>query len=201
MFRKSTRAIAIACTSLIVAGCAEPVSTPIVPSDPTPAFTSKPGEPGAAADRILYQVRLGDLNGSQSHGVILIEIVGGYLAVTVHAAGLDPDQNIPQHIHEFATCALGGPALINLDDKLTVRNEAPGVGPAYPTSNRAGVVKYYARRPLTDLLAAANTYVGANVTTVEELLEWLNLDERNAHMHGFAPPFTPMNCGELERIN
>jgi hypothetical protein len=200
MFRKPTRVIAMACTSLVVAGCAEPVSTPVVPSDLTPAFTRKPGGPGAAAHRILYKVRLGDLSGSRSHGVIRIEIVGGYLAVTVHAVGLDPNQNIPQHIHELATCQLGGPALINLDDKLTVRNEAPGVGAAYPRSNGTGVVKYYAQRPLTELLAAANTYVGANVSTVEELLEWLNLDERNAHMHGFAPPFTPMNCGELERI-
>jgi hypothetical protein len=137
---------------------------------------------------------------------MLIEIVGGYLTITVHAAGLEPGARIPQHIHEFATCEAGGRILINLDDELTVRGEAPGTGEAYPRSNRAGVMNYYASRSLTDLLAAVNTYLAAELpaplTSVEDLLAWLDLEDRNAHMHvASGPPFPAVNCGEIERLN
>lgn len=202
MLRKSTRALTLASAGWLVAGCTEPVSDPVMPPHQPPVFAAKPGEPGAAADRALYQVRLGALDESRSHGVILIEVVGGYLAVSVHAAGLEPAQHIPQHIHLNPTCDPGGGILINLDENLTVAGEAPGVGAAYPVSNQAGVVNYYASRSLTDLLAAVNTHFGAELTSVEALLAWLDLDNRNAHMHvAFGPPFPGVNCGEVERRN
>jgi hypothetical protein len=109
---------------------------------------------------------------------------------------------IPQHIHVNPTCSPGGGILLNLDATLTVAGEGPGVGPAYPMSNDGGVVKYYASRSLSDLLAAVNTHFGANLASVDELLTWLNLENRNAHMHvPDGPPFPAVNCGEIERLN
>jgi hypothetical protein len=37
---------------------------------------------------------------------------------------------------------------------------------------------------------------------VADLLAFLDLEDRNAHMHvAFGPPFPAVNCGEIERIN
>ena len=202
------RASALACAGSVVIGCTEPPSDSLAPADQLPAELSKPGGPGAARDRMLYQVQLGALGGTHSHGIVLIEIVGGHLAVTVHAAGLQPLQRIPQHIHVNPTCDPGGGVLINLDASLTVGSapplppEGPGVGEAYPRANQGGVVKYYASRPLSDLLTAVNTHFGLTLGSVDELLTWLDLENRNAHMHvAFGPPFPAVNCGEVRRLN
>ena len=200
MSRIPARAIPLLGAVLLAVGCSDPVAQPVLPTDASPD-AAKLGAPGAAADRQLYQVRLGDANGSRSHGVMLIEVVGGHLAVTVHAAGLPPSVNVPQHIHLNPTCSPGGGILLNLDAALTVGGEAPGVGAAYPMSNHAGVVKYHASRPLTELRAAVNARFGTTLGSDAELLAWLNLEERNGHMHVHTSPFTPMNCGEVERLN
>jgi hypothetical protein len=133
---------------------------------------------------------------------MLLEIANGYLSARVHAAGLEPGQHIPQHIHLNPTCSPGGGILFNLDARLTVAGEGPGVGAAYPMANHAGVVNYEAHRALADLLVAANTYLGAGATTVDDLLAFLDLDDRNGHMHvAFGPPFPAVTCGEVDRIN
>lgn len=185
--------VALACDSDRVAAPAEPT---------TPSFVAKPGAPGAASDRLLFMVRLEPLSGSRSRGMLQIEIVGGYITAKLHANGLVPLQNIPQHIHVNPTCNPGGGILLNLDANLTVAGEGPGVGAAYPLSSQAGVVKYYASRSLASLLQAVNTYRGAGLTSVSDLLAWLDLEDRNAHMHvPFGPPFPAVNCGEVEPIN
>lgn len=202
MLRNSTRSFALACAGWVMAGCTEPEVEPAGPADQVPSFAAKPGDPGAASDRILYQVRLGALGDSRSHGVVLIEIVGGHLTVSAHGAGLNPLQHIPQHIHVNPTCDPGGGILLNLDANLTLPVEGPGVGTAYPSANAGGVVNYYASRPLSDLLQAVNTHLGLGLTSVEALLAWLDLDNRNVHMHvAFGPPFPAVNCGEVERLN
>jgi len=202
MFGNSTRSFALACAGWVMVGCTEPEVDLAAPADHLPSFAAKPGDPGAASDRILYQVRLGALGDSRSHGVVLIEVVGGHLAVSAHAAGLEPLQHIPQHIHLNPTCDPGGGILLNLDANLTVAGEGPGVGTAYPVANAGGVVNYYASRSLSDLLQAVNTHLGLGLTSVEALLAWLDLDNRNAHMHvAFGPPFPAVNCGEIERLN
>ena len=185
----------------LLLGCADHADTPAEPANGLPAFTKNPGDPGDASDRQFFQVRLGAEPGSRSNGVMLIEIVGGYITVTVHAAGLMPDMHIPQHIHLNPTCSPGGGILLNLDANLTVPGEGPGVGSAYPLSNQAGVINYYASRSLSDLLGAVNTFGGTNLSSVDELLSWLNLAERNGHMHvAVGPPFPAVNCGEVERL-
>jgi hypothetical protein len=194
------RAFALAC--FVIVGCTESATDPVAPTERTPASAAKPGDPGSASDRTLYQVRLGALGVTRSHGIMLIEVVGGHLAVTVHAAGLEPLQHIPQHIHLNPTCDPGGGILLNLDANLTVPIEGPGVGTAYPVANAGGVVNYYASRSLSDLLQAVNTHLGLGLTSVEALLAWLDLENRNAHMHvAFGPPFPAVNCGEIERLN
>jgi hypothetical protein len=151
---------------------------------------------------MLFQVRLQPENDSRAVGVMQFEVLAGSFTARVHAAGLEPLQHIPQHIHLNPTCNPGGGILINLDEGLTVAGEGPGVGPAYPRANTGGVVNYQASRALADLLNAVNTFHGANLATVEELLAWLDLENRNGHMHvAFGPPFPAVNCGEIERIN
>lgn len=208
MLSNSTRGFALTCAGWLMAGCNGQGSDLAAPADQLPVSTAKPGKPGSASDRIVYQVRLGALGDSRSHGVVLIEIVGGHLTVSVHAAGLEPLQHIPQHIHLNPTCDPGGGVLINLDANLTVgaapslTPEGPGTGQAYPTANEGGVVKYYATRPLSELLSAVNTHFGLALASIEELLTWLDLENRNAHMHvPFGPPFPAVNCGEIERLN
>ena len=201
MFVRGRTLGSLICAALLVA-CTEQTDKPTDPTTARPAFNVKPGDPGDASDRQFYQVRLGAEPGSQSNGVMLIEIVGGYITVTVHAAGLMPSMNIPQHIHVNPTCNPGGGILLNLDATLTVPGEGAGTGSAYPMSNGAGVVNYYASRSLTDLLAAVNRYRGTTLASVADLLTWLNLEERNGHMHvAVGPPFPAVNCGEVKRLN
>jgi hypothetical protein len=150
---------------------------------------------------MLFQARLGAVGDSHAAGVMSFEIVGGSFTATVHAAGLEPLQRIPQHIHVNPTCSPGGGILINLDEKLTVAGESPGVGDLFPLANEGGVINYRASRSLSDLLTAVNTYSGAGLQTTDQLIAWLKLEDRNGHLHGYAPPFPAMTCGELERIN
>ena len=198
----TTRACALACAGWILVGCAGSDSDLVAPTNQAPASVAKPGSPGAAAERTLYQVRLSALGDTRSRGVMHIEVVGGHLAVTVHAANLAPLHHIPQHIHLNPTCDPGGGILINLDANLSVPGEGPGVGTAYPMSNRGGVVNYYASRSLSDLRAAVNTHLGAGLASEEALLDWLDLEDRNGHMHvPVGPPFPAVNCGEIELRN
>jgi hypothetical protein len=199
---------AVASASALILGCTEQQSpSPLTSSGPlAPAEVNapagKPGEPGAASERMLFQVRLGAEGDSRAVGVMLFEVVGGYFTARVHATGLEPLQRIPQHIHLNPTCNPGGGILINLDENLTVAGEGPGVGAAYPLANEAGVVNYQASRPLTELLSAVNTFSGAGLSTVADLLAWLDLEDRNGHMHvAFGPPFPAVNCGEVVRLN
>jgi hypothetical protein len=201
--------VALACAGLTMVGCSDrQQSQPLAPSAPPVSSdavgsAATPGEPGAASDRLLFQVRLRSEANSQAVGVMLFEVVGGYFTARVQAAGLEPLQRIPQHIHVNPTCNPGGGILLNLDQNLTVAGEGPGVGAAYPLANAGGVVKYESRRPLTDLITAVNVHFpAADVQTVDDLLAFLDLENRNAHMHvAFGPPFPAVNCGEIERIN
>lgn len=184
-----------------LAGCSEDAAMP-TESVTTSAAAAKPGEPGAASDRMLFQVKLAPQGDSRARGMLLLEIVGGYLTARLHANGVEPGHHIPQHIHVNAGCNPGGGILINLDASLTVAGEAPGVGTAYPVASHAGIVNYEASRPLSEILAAVNLHSGANLADVDELIAWLDLENRNAHMHvAFGPPYPAVNCGEVERIN
>ena len=206
---KTTFAVgtALGCAVLTMIGCSDGQPTPpLAPAAPlisTAGSAAQPGAPGAASDRMLFQVRLKPQGDSRAVGVMLFEIVGGYFTARVHAAGVEPLERIPQHIHLNPTCSPGGGILLNLDQTLTVAGEGPGVGIAYPLANAGGVVNYEARRPLTELITAVNTHFpAADVQTVEDLLAFLDLEDRNAHMHvAFGPPFPAVNCGEIERIN
>jgi hypothetical protein len=202
----NTVMLALGWAMLLTVGCSETQQTaaPVAPSGSLGAGASgaQPGDPGSASDRMLFQVRLASEGDSHAAGVMQLEIVGGSLTATVHAAGLEPNQRIPQHIHVNPTCNPGGGILINLDQNLTVAGESPGTGAAFPMANQGGVINYSASRLLTDLLAAVNQYSGAGLQNTEQLIAWLDLEDRNGHMHvAFGPPFPAVNCGEVERIN
>lgn len=193
----------------LATGCNDGATAPGGPigTAQDPALTAKQDKTsGAAGDAryhhryaAYYRVRLEPIGGTASHGTVFIKIAGGYLTVTLFARGLDPLQHIPQHIHTNPTCADGGTVLINLDSHLTVSGEAPSVSDAFPVANRYGVVTYRARRSLRDLMKAVNTYGGTSFKRVGELVTWLDLENRNVHMHSSASPYTPVTCGEVER--
>lgn len=167
----------------------------------TAPLAVRPAAPGKS-ERMFFKVALEPAGDSRARGMLLLEIVDGRLTARLHANGVEPGQHIPQHIHVNPGCNPGGGILINLDANLTVAGEAPGVGAAYPVASAAGIVKYEASRPLTEILAAVNLHSNAGVSTVDELLAWLDLENRNAHMHvAFGPPFPAVNCGEVERVN
>jgi len=168
-----------------------------------PSAARMPGDPGDARDRLFYQVKLEPLGDSRAIAMLMIDVVGGELRVRVHANGVEPGQPIPQHIHVNPGCSPGGGILLNLDAGLTIPGEGPGVGPSYPTASHAGVVNYEATRSLADLRDAFETYQSLVFATDADLLAYLDLENRNAHMHvAFGPPFPAVNCGEVvERVN
>lgn len=167
------------------------------------AEASVPGAPGSASDRLFYRAQLGPAGDFGARGMLFIEVAGGELRVRVHANGLEPGEPIPQHIHVNAGCNPGGAALVNLDAGLTVPpNEAHPVETDFPVASEDGVVKYEATRSLASLRAAFNTYAGTSFATDADLLEFLDLENRNAHMHvAFGPPFPAVNCGAIDRVN
>jgi len=141
-----------------------------------------PGEPGAASDRLFYRVQLDPMGDHAARGMVFVEVVGGYLRVRTHGVRV----------------ADGGGILINLDENLTVAGEGPGVGAAYPLANEGGVLNYEATRSLEDLRAAVNQWYVQTLETDAELLDFLDLENRNVHMHvAFGPPYPAVNCGEL----
>jgi hypothetical protein len=197
----SAAVLAMACSEGQRSAPTAPTAHPEAPGAAT-GPPAQPGAQGAGSERRLYQVRLSAEANSRAVGVMLLEVANGYLTAKVQAAGLEPGQHIPQHIHLNPTCNPGGGILFNLDAGLTVAGEGPGVGAAFPVANQAGVVDYEARRSLADLRTAANTYLGAGAGTVDELLTFLALEDRNGHMHvAFGPPFPAVTCGEVVRVH
>lgn len=194
-------AAAVAALAVLVA-CSQDAPTGPETNTLSTAAGGMPGVPGAARDRLFFKVKLEPLGESRAVGVLLLDVVGGYLRVRVHANGVEPGQHIPQHIHVNPGCNPGGGILINLDATLAVAGEAPGTGAAYPEASASGVVNYEATRSLADLRAAVNTWFAQALQNDAQLLEFLDLENRNAHMHvAFGPPFPAVNCGEMERIN
>ena len=166
------------------------------------AARSMPGEPGDARDRLFYKVNLQPVGGYGAVGVALVDVVGGMLRVRIHATHIATGANIPQHIHQNPGCNPGGPVMINLDQGLTVQGESPNFGAAFPTANQAGVMNYEATRSLADLRAALNTYAGTTLADDAALLAWLDLENRNIHMHfPVGPPFPAVTCGGMDLMN
>lgn len=177
----ATRAIA-GCAVLTMIGCSD--------------------SPTAPAVSAAYQVRLAPEGNSTANGIMRFEIADGNFHARVQAVGVEPGQRIPQHIHLNPTCNPGGGILINLDQNLTVAGEGPGVGAAYPLADASGYLNYEASRPIADLITAVNTYFPtANVQGVEGLLAFLNLENRNGHLHvAFGPPYPAVTCGVIDRV-
>ncbi|HEU4830460.1 MAG TPA: hypothetical protein VFT04_14805 [Gemmatimonadales bacterium] len=199
----TTRSLILAAGMTFLPACAADTPTnPEAALAEGAALTRVPGDPGAAADRSLFKVHLSPLGGSRATGEALIEVVDGFLRVRIHAAGVEPGEHIPQHIHLNPGCNPGGGILVNLDAGLTVPGEGANVGPSFPSANLAGVMNYEATRSLDALRSALNTFGGLALDDAAELLDYLDLENRNVHMHvAFGPPFPAVNCGGVERVN
>ena len=165
------------------------------------ALTGLPAGGAPSGERFLYKATLAPLGDSRGAGTAELEVTGGHLRVRIHATGVEPSENIPQHIHLNPGCDPGGPVLVNLDARLSVPGESPGVGASYPVANRAGVLHYEASRPLDDLRSALNTWGGVTLDDTAELLAFLDLEERTIHMHvAFGPPFPVVTCGGIDLV-
>ncbi|HET7604045.1 MAG TPA: hypothetical protein VFK36_13560 [Gemmatimonadales bacterium] len=200
MKRNFLHAATVAAAMLLLAnGCDDGMVAPQAAATPkrTPALAQAPYTPGSASSRTLYQAQLGPVNGTRDHGTVKIEIAGGYLVVSVHGEGLDPLRHIPQHIHANATCENPGLPVINLDANLSLPSESPTTGDNFPVANAGGSVSYQASRSLSSLLPAINSAHQLALGSVDELVEWLDLGNRNVHMHASDAPFTPMTCGTV----
>jgi hypothetical protein len=150
----------------------------------------------------FYKAGLRPTGEIRAEGIAFIDVVGGDLRVRVHATGVEPGHNIPQHIHMNPGCDPGGPVLLNLDAGLTVPGEGPGTGGTYPVATPAGVIDYEAARPLEELRSALDARGGPGLDDTDELLAYLDLEDRNIHMHvAFGPPFPAVTCGGVERIH
>ena len=167
-----------------------------------PAHAGLPAGRAPSGERSLHKATLLPLGDSRAAGTAEIDLTGGHLRVRIHATGIEPSENIPQHIHRNPGCDPGGPVLVNLDARLSVPGEAQGVGSSYPVANRAGVLHYEASRPLDDLRSALNTWGGVTLDDTAELLDFLDLEDRSVHMHvAVGPPFPAMTCGGVDRIH
>ena len=160
-----------------------------------PSFVGAQVTPAGAT---RFEARLAEVNGSSAHGWARVEIVGGNLVVSTHGSGMARDSVTPQHIHVNPTCEVPGGPLINLDRGLTVTGESPPNGPTFPSTNAGGVLNYQVSRSLADLRAAVNTYFGQALASDAELIAWLDLGNRNIHMHQPLAPFTPVDCGAVD---
>jgi hypothetical protein len=160
-----------------------------------PSFAGAQVTPAGAT---RFEARLAEINGSSAHGWARVEIVGGNLVVSTHGSGMARDSVTPQHIHSNPTCAVPGGPLINLDRGLTVTGESPSNGPTFPSTNAGGVLNYQVSRSLADLRTAVNTFFGQALTSDAELIAWLDLGNRNIHMHQPLAPFTPVDCGAVD---
>ena len=150
----------------------------------------------------FYKAVLEPAGETRVEGAAFIDVVGGDLRVRVHATGARPGEHIPQHIHMSRGCDPGGPVLLNLDAHLSVPGEGPSTGDAFPAATPAGVIDYEAARPLDELRTALVTWGGPRFGDTDDLLAYLDLEDRNIHMHvAFGPPFPAIACGGVEQIH
>lgn len=165
------------------------------------ALPTVPGARASSGDARHYRATLRPVDDGRATGAAEIEVVGDRLRVRVRATGVAALEHIPQHIHLNPGCDPSGAVLMNLDAGLTVPGEGQGTGAAYPVASRAGLVQYEASRPLDDLRSALNTWGGTTLDDTAELLAFLDLEDRNIHMHvAFGPPFPAVTCGGIEQI-
>lgn len=195
--------LALLLPALLVSCAGDSPTTPEPIVLAAPEFSRMPGDPGSASSRLFYKAKLAPAPGSVARGMAHIDVVGGFLRVRINASGLEPGKNIPQHIHASSACSPPSPPVINLDAGLTLTGaEAPGVGPNFPQASAAGIIDYEASRSLADLREAWNSANGTSFQTDAELLEVLDLGDRNIHEHLVLPPtFPPVNCGPMDRVN
>jgi len=150
----------------------------------------------------FYKASLVPTDTTRTEGAAFFDVVGGDLRVRVHATGVEPGQHIPQHLHANRGCDPGGPVVLNLDAGLTVPGEAPATGAAFPLASRAGVIDYEAARPLDELRSAIVTWGGPGLDDTGDLLAYLDLEDRNVHLHGgVGPPFPAVTSGGVEQIH
>lgn len=61
------------------------------------------------------------------------------------------------------------------------------------------MLHYEASRSLDGLRSALNTWGGTTLDDTAPLLAFLDLENRNIHMHvAIGPPLSAVNCGEID---
>lgn len=177
------RLMLISATAVMLAACPDPAPEEDWPPDAPPA------DPPVEEVRQVYEAQLQEVDGSGVTGSATIEVDGDEIRVTVMATGLNPDTEVPQHIHMNADCASPGGILLNLDSNLTVPGEGPPQGEDYPQTDGDGGLDYEAARSLDDLGSAAQEHGAPGV-------DELDLGNRVVNLH--AADMRPVACGPLE---
>lgn len=168
-----------AAMAVLLTACPEPAPEPEPPVEEPPVE-----EPVEEA----YEAQLQEIDASGVTGTATLVMENGELHVSLSATGLEPDAQVPQHIHLNATCDPAGGILLNLDNTLTVANEADPRGDHYPTADGDGTLDYEVSRSLDDLRSAVEEYGGPGV-------DELDLGNRVVNLH--AADMRPVACGEL----
>lgn len=170
--------------ALMLTACPAPA-----PED-DPPFVDPAMEDPAEPERELYEARLEEVGGSGVNGSATLTIDGDRLQATVVASGLDPDVRVPQHVHVNASCDEAGGILLNLDDQLSVANEAEPRGDHYPQADVDGGLEHEVSRPLDDLESALLERGGPGLAD-------LDLGNRVVNLHG--ADMQSIACGSLDR--
>lgn len=174
----------VGATALTLAACPSPA-----PEAEPPAADPVLEEPGEPPERQFYEARLEEVDGSGVSGTATVTVNGERIQVTVVASGLDAAARVAQHIHANASCDPAGGILLNLDDALSVANEAAPRGDHYPQANAEGELEYEVSRSLDELDGALADHEGP-------ALAELDLGNRVVNLHG--ADMQPIACGPLD---
>jgi Cu/Zn superoxide dismutase len=173
----------VAALALLLAACPEPA-----PDTDTPFFQEDPAPEAPAAAGEAYEAQLQEVDGSGVTGTATVVIDGDDIRVTVRVTGLNPNTEVPLHIHTNASCDPAGGILLNLDRTLTTASEAAPRGEHYASTDGDGVLEYEVNRSLNDLRSAAEGHGDPGI-------DQLDLGNRVVNVH--AADMRPVACGPL----
>jgi Cu/Zn superoxide dismutase len=173
----------VAILALVLAACPEPARD----ADPPILDQDRPAEAATEVGEV-YEAQLQEVDGSGVTGTATIVVDGDDLRVTVRVTGLNPDTEVPLHIHTNASCDPAGGILLNLDRTLTMASEAAPRGEHYASTDGDGVLEYEVTRSLDDLRSAAEEHG-------DTAIDQLDLGNRVVNVH--AADMRPVACGPL----
>lgn len=157
-------------------------------------------------DATHYKARLGELNGSDSHGFAYLTWKDNVLKTTVLAYGVTPNKQHPQHIHGFEddSNSVCPPASADEDGNglISLTEGAPFYGPvllpltmedgSFPMANSWGMYTY--ERTFT--LGEGETISSSDLNPLENRVIVLH----GMNVNGEYVATLPVSCGQIEMV-